>query len=340
MRIDLPASARAYVATAGDEGQVERALVELPLAELGPGEVLIRIEWSGVNYKDGLAVRPRGGVARISPLVPGIDLAGTVVDVDASAREVCAAGDRVLVTGYGLGVSHHGGYAEYARVPAEWIVPVPGALTAREAMTLGTAGFTAALSVHHLLAHGVTPAHGPVVVTGATGGVGSVAVDILAGLGFDVAAVTGTVAAEEWLRDLGATTVIPRAETEQQGRPLESGRWAGAVDAVGGAPLAWVLRTLAHGGIVAASGNAAGIALSTTVLPFILRDATLRGVDSVLCPMPLRRDLWNRLASEWRPRSLAAIADREVDLAGLGDALDAVVDRQAPGRTLVRLAHH
>jgi putative YhdH/YhfP family quinone oxidoreductase len=176
-----------------------------------------------------------------------------------------------------------------------------------------------------------------VVVTGATGGVGSVAIDILAGLGFDVAAVTGSSDAEEWLRALGAMSVVPRAETEEAGRPLESGRWAGAVDAVGGAPLAWVLRSLAHGGIVAASGNAAGIALSTTVLPFILRDATLRGVDSVQCPMPLRRELWRRVASDWRPRSLGALAAREVDLDGLGPALDAVVDGHAPGRTLVRL---
>src|SRR3954452_20655469 len=287
---------RAFIAEKTDD-DVVRELRELPEDELGEGDVLIRVAWSSVNYKDALATIPKGQVARISPLIPGIDLAGVV---ESGAGEF-SAGDRVLAHGYDLGVAHHGGYAEYARVPADWVVPLPSGLSLRDAMAIGTAGYTAARSVVALEEFGL--GDGPVLVTGASGGVGSVAVDILASRGHEVVASSGKD--PEFLRSLGAVHVISRDEAAgDASRPLEKTRWAGAVDCVGGDTLAGVLRGLKYGGAVAASGNTGGVKLPATVLPFILRAVSLIGIDSVQNPISERRALWERLGSGLRARPL------------------------------------
>ena len=263
----IPASVRAFVAEKDGDGVV-RQVRSIPSDDLGEGDVVVEVSWSGVNYKDGLATTATGRVARISPLVPGVDLAGTVADPGGSGL---AAGAPVVVHGHDLGVAHHGGFAEYARVPSDWVVPLPEGLTERQAMTLGTAGFTAALSVHLLETRGgLAPGQGQVLVTGATGGVGSVAVGILAARGYEVAASTGKADSADWLRSLGANEVLDRAEIAPSGKPLDKERWAGAVDCVGGATLAGVLSTLRYGASVAASGNTGGVELATTVFPFIL----------------------------------------------------------------------
>src|SRR5689334_9726207 len=287
----------AFTAEKTDDG-FRRGVTELTLDDLLDGDVVVDVEWSSVNYKDHLASTEKGRVARISPLVPGIDLAGTV---RSSAAAGVTAGDEVIVHGYDLGVSHHGGYAQVARVPAGWVVPLPDGLTAREAMVVGTAGYTAALSVLALLDHGLAPGAGTVLVTGATGGVGSMAVAMLAGLGFTVAASTGKPDAAAFLHRLGATEIVDRAELAEVGKPLQSVRWAGAVDAVGGQTLANVLATLAPGAAVAASGNVGGAELPTTVLPFILRGVTLFGIDSAGTPIERRREVWGRIASDLKP---------------------------------------
>jgi acrylyl-CoA reductase (NADPH) len=301
---------------------------------LGDGDVVIAVSWSSVNYKDGLVSRKNGKVARISPLVPGIDLAGTVVN---SEQSTFAVGQSVLVHGYDLGVAHHGGYSHFARVPAEWVVPIPAALSERQAMTLGTAGFTAALSVVALEEHGLTPDSGPVLVTGATGGVGSVAVSILATLGHEVTAVTGKPEAADWLRSLGANDVIDRSAVSDVSRPLQKEQWAGAVDCVGGDTLAHVLASLRYGAAVAASGNTGGMQLPTSVLPFILRGVALLGIDSVRCPIERRRMIWERLAGDLRPATLDDVATDEVTLDGVAGALERILAGQARGRTLVRI---
>lgn len=328
----IPSTVRAFVAER-DGDRVRRRVGELPADTLGEGDVVVGVAWSGVNYKDGLATIPDGRVARISPIVPGIDLAGTVVDPGTSGL---APGAPVLAHGHDLGVGHHGGFAEYARVPAAWVVPLPEGLSARQAMALGTAGFTAALSVHLLETAGrLERGEGPVVVTGATGGVGSVAVAVLAARGYPVTASTGKAEAEGWLRDLGATEVIGREELTPSGRPLDEQRWAAAVDCVGGPTLAAVLSTLRRGGAVAASGNTGGVQLATTVFPFILRGVSLLGVDSAECPMPLRRDIWRRMATDLRPGDIGAIVAEEVGLDGVERALDRVLAGASRGRTVV-----
>jgi acrylyl-CoA reductase (NADPH) len=322
----------AFTAEKTDDG-FRRGVTELTLDDLLEGDVVVDVDWSSVNYKDHLASTEKGRVARISPLVPGIDLAGTV---HASDAEGIAAGDAVLVHGYDLGVSHHGGYAQVARVPSGWVVPLPPGLSAREAMTVGTAGYTAALSVLALLDHGLAPGAGTVLVTGATGGVGSMAVAMLAGLGFDVAASTGKADAEPFLRALGATEIIDREELTDVGKPLQSIRWAGAVDAVGGPTLAHVLATLAPGTAVAASGNVGGADLPTTVLPFILRGVTLFGIDSAGTPLDRRREVWSRIATDLKPAGLASM-EQVVDLAHLEDALDEIGRGGVTGRYVVQL---
>lgn len=324
---------RAFVAEKQDDG-VERGLRELSPDELGGGDVLVRVEFSSVNYKDALATTPKGQVARISPLVPGIDLAGEVVE---SGSEQLPPGTRVLAHGYDIGVAHHGGFADYARVPAEWVVPLPEGLTARSAMVIGTAGYTAALSVHLLEEHGLAPDRGPVLVTGATGGVGSIAVGILARRGYEVVASTGKDE-HDYLRELGASEVLSREETSPGDRPLERERWAAAVDPVGGATLAYVLSTLRYGGVAAVSGLTGGPALATTVLPFILRSATLIGVDSVATPIELRRRIWERLADDLRPPGIDSSVAREVSLEDVEPVLDAILAGEVRGRTVVRVA--
>jgi putative YhdH/YhfP family quinone oxidoreductase len=328
----IPSTFRAYVAEKIDD-RVERGVREFPAGDLPPGEVDIRVGWSSVNYKDALATRADGKVARINPLIPGIDLAGEVV---ASRDRAIPVGSAVLAHGYDLGVSRHGGYSEYQRVPAGWVVPLAPGLAPRDAMAIGTAGFTAAMSVVALEDRGLQPDDGPVLVTGASGGVGGTALAILADRGYEVWAATGKADEAERLRTLGAAGILTRDEVVAEGRPLETERWAGAVDAVGGATLPYILRTLRHGATVAASGNAGGAKLETTVFPFILRGAALLGMDSVTVPIARRRDIWDRLATDLRPRELGAHVT-EVGLDDLDGALDAIVAGSARGRWVVRV---
>lgn len=313
---------------------LNRSIQTLRLEDLPEGDVTIRVAYSGVNYKDGLACSPDGGIVRQYPFVPGIDLAGTV---EASASDRFQVGDEVLVTGYGLGVSHFGGFSEMARVPAAWVVPLPQGLTLREAMIIGTAGFTAALSVYRLLANGVERSQGPVLVTGATGGVGSLAVAILARLGFEVTASTGKAGEADYLRRLGAKEVIGRSDVlDASAKPLLSQRWAAAVDPVGGATLASILRTLKYGGSVAVSGLTGGTGVETTVHPFILRGISLLGIDSVSCPAELRLKVWQLLGSDWKPDTLE-LMPHEIGLDALPSAAASILKGELVGRTIVRL---
>jgi acrylyl-CoA reductase (NADPH) len=328
----IPDRFDAFVAEKVGDG-VERGVRSLSIDDLPPGEVLIRVAWSGVNYKDALATIPDGRVARISPLVPGIDIVGTVA---ASDDPAFAPGDEVVAHGYDIGTARHGGFAAFARVPAGWAFHRPASLTARDAAAVGTAGYTAAASVAALEARGVTPGSGPVLVTGASGGVGGIAARILLARGHEVWAMTGKPAAAERLRAMGVAGIVGREEAAGPGKPLEAERWAGAVDCVGAATLPWILRTLRHGGTVAASGNAGGPALDTTVFPFILRGVALLGIDSAQVPIAARRALWERIATDLRPLALGD-GTAEVDLAGLPAALDAVLAGRADGRTLVRI---
>jgi NADPH2:quinone reductase len=317
-----------------EDGDVEGHVVKMTLDGLDSGDVVIENQYSSVNYKDALAPTTSGRIIRDFPRVGGIDLAGTVIS---SADSTFAEGDDVLVTGYGLGVTHDGGYAKYARVPSEWVVPMPQGLTPFEVMAIGTAGFTAGLSIMEMEHNGLSPGHGPVIVTGATGGVGSVAVELLAGLGYEVTALTGKDDEHDNLRALGATEVLSRHELETGGRPLEKAIWAGAVDAVGGKVLEWLTRTMRYRGCIASSGLTAGIELDTTVLPFILRGVRLLGIDSVMCPMDLRRRVWHRLATDMKPTRLPTVA-RTIGLAGLPGAFATLLAGEARGRTVVRIS--
>jgi acrylyl-CoA reductase (NADPH) len=316
---------------------VSLALQAWTREQLMPGDVTIRVEFSSVNYKDGLAVRADGRVARIYPLIPGIDLAGEVIESQSAA---IAVGSKVIVHGYDTGVAHHGGLAELARVPAGWVVPLPDGLTTRQAMAFGTAGFTAGLSVARLEAAGLTPASGPVLVTGASGGVGSIAVAMLAARGYTVAASTGSPASQQYLRSLGASDILDRSETSAvSSRPLERSRWAGAVDAVGGSTLSYLLRTTNYGGSIAISGNAGGVEFSSTVFPFILRAVNVLGIDSVMLPLADRIALWQRLATDLRPPHLDDSIAHEVTLEGVSDVLNSIVGGRVQGRTVVRITN-
>jgi acrylyl-CoA reductase (NADPH) len=332
----IPASFEAYVAEKTDDESVRRGVRPFAADELPPGDVEVRVDWSSVNYKDALATIAEGKVARISPLIPGIDLAGVVV---ASADPTIVPGDAVLAHGYDLGVARHGGYGAFTRLPAGYVVPLPAGLGARDAMAIGTAGFTAAMSVAALERHGLRPGDGPVLVTGASGGVGSVAIAILGARGHEVWAATGKPEEEGRLRGLGAAGLVPRDEcTVESPRPLESARWAGAVDTVGAATLPYVLRTLRPGAAVASSGNASGAKLDTTVLPFILRGVALLGMDSANMPIAERRALWVRIATDLRPNGLdEGTGVTEVALADLEGALDAILAGNARGRWVVRV---
>jgi len=331
---NLPESFRAFVVDRPEAGSFSRGVREMRTADLPPGEVTVRVAWSGVNFKDGLAARADGKVARGYPLIPGIDLAGTVVASDDDAFPV---GTAVLANGYDIGTARHGGFGELARIPAAWTVRLPDGLTARDAMAIGTAGFTAAMSVAALEARGLKAGDGPVLVTGASGGVGSTAVAILASRGHEVWAATGKAEEHDRLRDLGAAGFLAREEVTAPGRPLESVRWAGAVDTVGAATLPYILRTLRIGAAVAASGNASGAELATTVFPFILRGCALLGMDSANMAIEPRRALWARLATDLRPRGIDD-GITEVDLDTIELALDAIHAGEARGRWVVRVA--
>jgi putative YhdH/YhfP family quinone oxidoreductase len=333
----IPATFRAYVAerfgAPGEDPRIERGVRTVAASDLPPGEVEVRVRWSSVNYKDGLATRIDGKVARISPLIPGIDLAGEVI---ASADPGIPVGSEVVAHGYDLGVARHGGFSEYQRVPAGWIVPLAPGFSTRDAMVIGTAGFTAAMSVVALEERGLDPADGPVLVTGASGGVGGTALAILAERGYEVWAATGKPDEAGRLRAMGAAGILTRDEVTAPGKPLESERWAGAVDAVGAATLPYVLRSLRTGAAVAASGNAGGPRLDTTVFPFILRGVALLGMDSAQMPIARRRALWDRLATDLRPRALGERAT-EVTLDTLDEALDGILAGAARGRWIVRI---
>jgi acrylyl-CoA reductase (NADPH) len=331
----IPDRFRAYVAEKVDD-RVDRGVRSFAAADLPDGEVELAVEWSSVNFKDALATVPNGKVARISPLIPGIDLAGAVIS---TTHPDLAVGDRVLAHGYDLGVARHGGFGEFTRVPADYVVRLPAELDARQAMAVGTAGFTAAMSVAALEQRGLRPGDGPVLVTGASGGVGSVAVAILAARGHEVWAATGKREEENRLRGLGAAGIVGREElTSASARPLESARWAGAVDTVGSATLPAVLRTLRPGAAVASSGNAGGASLETTVLPFILRGVALLGMDSANLAIEERRALWERIATDLRPNGIdEGIGLTEVDLDDVEGALDAILAAEARGRWVVRV---
>jgi len=321
----------AFVYT-NDPDAPRREVVEIGLEFLAPDGVLIEVEWSSVNYKDGLATSPKGKVARISPLIPGVDLAGTVVD---SGGSRFAVGQKVIAHAYDIGVAHHGGYARFARIPAEWVLELPEGLTTRDAMVIGTGGFTSAESVMALLDRGLAPSDGPVLVTGATGGVGSMAITMLAALGFEVVASSGKKEAEEYLRSLGAARVIDRADlSAEDPKPLGAMTFAGAVDCVGGVTLANVLKRLNYGAAVAASGLTGGAGLATTVMPFILRGVALLGIDSVQLPMAQRVEVWRRLASDLKPAGIDKIG-HEIGLNQLDDVLTAILKGEVTGRYVV-----
>jgi NADPH2:quinone reductase len=317
-----------------DDAGIHGSIVETTIDALTPGDVVIRSAWSSVNYKDALAATGRGRILKRFPLIGGIDVSGIV---ESSADPRFAPGDKVLVTGYDLGVAQDGGYGAFVRVPGDWIVSLPPGLSLFEAMAFGTAGFTAALAVHLLEAHGLVPGRGPVAVTGATGGVGSVAIACLARRGYDVTAITGKDGEHEYLRQLGATEVLARGALHMGTRPLEKATWAGAIDALGGDMLAWLTRTTNYWGGIASCGLAAGVDLHTTVMPFILRGVALIGIDSAMCPMEVRRRVWQRLASDLKPEALPLIA-REIPLDGLSAAFTTLLEGGARGRYVVRLA--
>lgn len=316
-----------------ENGKIGGRVVGVGLEELSPGAVVIRAAYSSVNYKDALAATGRGKIMRRFPLIGGIDVAGTV---ESSTDARFQRGEAVLVTGYELGVAHDGGYASYVRVPADWVVALPPGLSLFEAMAIGTAGFTAALSIVEMERNGLSPASGPVIVTGASGGVGSIALQCLAARGYQVTALTGKPEQEPYLRALGAQQLLARGTLEMGTRPLEKALWAGAVDAVGGATLAWLTRSMLPQGCIASSGLTGGIDLNTTVMPFILRGVKLLGIDSVMCPMPTRLEVWRRLGSDLRPGKLGEAA-QQITLAQLPSAFETLLQGAARGRYVVKL---
>jgi len=309
------------------------ALTQFDEAELMDGDVTVRVEWSALNYKDGLAVTGKAPVVRRFPMIAGVDLAGTV---EQSSHPLWKVGDRVICTGWGMGETHLGAYAEKARVKGDWLVRLPEGMSTREAMAIGTAGFTAMLSVLALEKHGLTPKHGPVVVTGAAGGVGSVATAVLSKLGFHVIASTGRLSEADYLKGLGAAEVIDRSELSGTAKPLSKERWAGGVDSVGSTTLANVLSMTKYAGAIAACGLAAGMDLPTSVAPFILRGVCLLGIDSVMCPIEVRKTAWSRLASDLDRTKLTEIT-REIGLDQVIDAGAKILAGQVRGRIVVKI---
>ena len=309
------------------------ALTQFDEAELMEGDVTVRVEWSTLNYKDGLALTGKAPVVRRFPMIAGIDFAGTV---EQSSNPQWKAGDRVVCTGWGMGETFLGAYAEKARVKGDWLVRIPEGMSARDAMAVGTAGFTAMLAVMALEKHGVTPQSGPVVVTGAAGGVGSVATAVLAKLGYHVVASTGRASEADYLRSIGATDVIDRNELSGPAKPLAKERWAGGVDSVGSTTLANLLSMTKYGGAVAACGLAAGMDLPASVAPFILRGVCLLGIDSVMCPLEARKAAWNRLARDLEPKKLAGIT-QEIGLDQVLGLAPQILAGQVRGRVVVKI---
>jgi acrylyl-CoA reductase (NADPH) len=309
------------------------ALTQFDEAELMDGDVTVRVEWSALNYKDGLAVTGKAPVVRRFPMIAGVDLAGTV---EQSSHPQWKAGDKVICTGWGLGETHLGAYAEKARVKGDWLVRLPQGMSTRDAMAIGTAGFTAMLSVLALEKYGLTPKSGPIVVTGAAGGVGSVAIAVLSKLGYHVIASTGRMSEAGYLKSLGATEVIDRSELSGPAKPLAKERWAGGIDSVGSTTLANLLSMTKYGGAIAACGLAAGMDLPSSVAPFILRGVCLLGIDSVMCPIELRKIAWTRLASDLDPGKLTEIT-HEIGLDGVVDAGAKILAGQVRGRIVVKI---
>lgn len=316
------------------DGKISAGFQTLKIDDLTEGNVVVRVSHSSINYKDALAATGAGKILRRYPLNGGIDLAGEVVSAEHESLE---PGAPVLVTGCGLSETVDGGYSEYARVDANSVVPLPGGLTPAEAMQLGTAGFTAALAIHRMEQNGQLPENGPVVVTGATGGVGSLAVDMLAGRGYEVAALTGKRSEEAYLREIGARQILLRDELDLGKRPMEKAQWAGAIDNLGGDYLAWLTRTMNYGGNIASIGLAASPKLETTVIPFILRAVCLLGINSVDTPRALRLAVWSRIAGDLKPQHLDRIGSRTIRFDDLPDAFQAYLDGTVTGRTVVEI---
>jgi len=315
-------------------GKIVARFDELALDDLSPGDVVIRVTHSGINYKDALAATGAGKILRRYPLVGGIDLAG-IVESSGDAR--FAPGSTVLVTGCGLSETHDGGYAQFARVPGDWVIPMPPGLDAFTAMALGTAGFTAALAIHRMEQNGQEPGGGPIAVTGASGGVGSLAIDMLSARGYRVVAVSGKADAAPYLKELGASEVLPRAGLDLGSRPLENARFGGAIDNVGGETLTWLTRTVDFWGNIASIGLASGAAFSTTVMPFILRGVALLGINSSATRREWRLAVWQRIATDLRPRHIERIVTRTIELGELPAAFPAYLAAGITGRTVVRI---
>jgi NADPH2:quinone reductase len=318
--------------------EVDRKIVarfdEITLDDLCPGEVVVRVSCSDINYKDALAATGTGRILRKYPLVGGIDFAGEVVS---STDSRYAPGQKVLVTGCGLSETHDGGYAEFARVQGDWVIPLPPGLGELDSMKLGTAGFTAALAIHRMEQNGQRPSSGPIVVTGAAGGVGSLAINMLAGRGYEVVAVSGKKEAEGYLREIGAARVMLRQDIDLGSKPMEKALWAGAVDNLGGPLLTWLTRTVDQWGNIASIGLAAGHELATTVMPFILRGVNLLGINSVLTPRELRLEVWRRIATDLRPAKLDRICTKVVGFDELPAQFDDYIRGRVTGRTVVRI---
>ena len=315
-------------------GKIVARFEELSLDDLAAGEVVIRVACSDINYKDALAATGAGRILRRYPLVGGIDLAGTV---ESSADARFRPGEAVLVTGCGLSETHDGGYAQFARVPGDWVIPMPAGLDPLTAMSIGTAGFTAALAIHRMEQNGQTPAGGPIVVTGATGGVGSLAIDMLSVRGYRVVALSGKSEAAEYLTSLGASEVLDRKTLDLGSRPLENARFAGAIDNLGGEVLTWLTRTVDFWGNIASIGLAASPELKTTVMPFILRGVALIGINSSATRREWRLAVWQRIATDLRPRHLARIVTRTIAFEELPQAFPAYIDGRVTGRTVVKI---
>jgi NADPH2:quinone reductase len=317
-----------------EAGRIQARYEQLALDDLAPGEVVVRVAWSGINYKDALAATGTSPILRRYPLVGGIDLSGEVVS---STDARYTPGQKVLVTGCGLSETHDGGYTEYARLPGDWLIALPPGMDEMDVMKLGTAGFTAALAIQRMEHNGQRPSGGPIVVTGASGGVGSIAINMLAGRGYEVVAVSGKPDAEPYLRELGAHRVLRRQDVDLGSRPMEAALWAGAIDNVGGETLTWLTRTVDFWGNIASIGLAGSHELHTTVLPFILRGVSLLGINSVATPRETRLAVWQRIGTDLRPAKLDRIATRVVDFADLLAQFDGYLKGQVTGRTVVRI---